>query len=220
MDATTTDHAADTPAADTPSARPDSRIGASRGHAWLLVITGAIALAAATQLTLDKIKILENPNFVPSCNINPIISCGSVMRSWQASAFGFPNPLIGLGAFAVVVTIGAVALTGARLPRWFWLSLNAGTLFGVGMISWLIDQTLYHIGAVCPWCMVVWATTILLFWYTTVHNLRTGAIPLPEPARRRLDAAAGWYWLVPFACYLPIALLVLNRFWYYWSTLL
>lgn len=201
-------------------ARQDSWMGASRGYAWLLVIAGAIALGAAIQLTLDKIKILENPNYIPNCNINPVISCGSVMRSWQASAFGFPNPLIGLGAFAVVVTIGVVALTGARFPRWFWLGLNAGTLFGVGMISWLVFQTLYRIGAVCPYCMVVWVTTILLFWYTTVHNLRTGAVPLSQRARDRLETAVGFYWLVPAACYLTIALMVLNRFWYYWSTLL
>jgi hypothetical protein len=68
--------------------------------------------------------------------------------------------------------------------------------------------------------MVVWVTTILLFWYTTVHNLRTGVIPLPARARDRLEAAVGFYWLVPAACYLTITLLVLNRFWYYWSTLL
>ncbi|MBF9067246.1 vitamin K epoxide reductase family protein [Streptacidiphilus fuscans] len=217
----TTDHAADGDATTGERTdRPDSWVAASRGYAWLLLIAGAFALAAATQLTLDKIKILENPNYSPSCNINPIISCGSVMRTWQASAFGFPNSLIGLGAFAVVVTIGVVALTGARLPRWFWLGLQAGTLFGLGMICWLIGQTLYSIGAVCPYCMVVWVTTILLCWYTTVHNLRTGVIPSSDRARARLASAAGWYWLVPVACYLVIALLVLNRFWYYWSTLL
>ncbi|MEU3493704.1 vitamin K epoxide reductase family protein [Kitasatospora cineracea] len=54
---------------------------------------------------------------MPSCNINPILSHGSVMRTGQASAFGFPDPLIGVAAFAVVVTVGVVLLTGARLPR-------------------------------------------------------------------------------------------------------
>jgi uncharacterized membrane protein len=197
-----------------------TRVAASRGYALLLVIAGAIALAAATVLTVEKIRLLENPHYIPSCNINPIISCGSVMRTSQASAFGFPNSLIGLGAFAVVVTIGVVALTGVRLPRWFWLGLQAGTVFGICFVGWLIGQTLYSIGAVCPYCMVVWATMILLFWYTTVHNLRTGTIPLPTGARDRVTASAGWYWLVPFAAYLTIALLVLDRFWYYWRTLL
>ncbi|WP_037601935.1 vitamin K epoxide reductase family protein [Streptacidiphilus rugosus] len=199
---------------------PDPRVRAGRGFGWLLLIAGVFGLGASITLTLDKIRLLEDPHYVPSCNINPIISCGSVMRTWQASAFGFPNSLIGVGAFAAVVTIGVVALTGARLPRWFWLGLQAGTVFGMGMISWLIGQTLYSIGAVCPYCMVVWAATIALFWYTTVHNLRTGVIPLSDRARAGLESAAGLYWLAPVACYLVIALLVLNRFWYYWSTLL
>ncbi|MEY9875341.1 putative membrane protein [Streptacidiphilus sp. MAP12-33] len=208
------------PAAESEGGWASTRVAASRGYALLLVIAGLFALGAASVLTLDKIRLLENPNYVPSCNINPIISCGSVMRTAQASAFGFPNSLLGLAGFAVVVTIGVVALTGARLPRWFWLGLQAGTLFGVCFIGWLIDQTLYSIGAVCPYCMVVWAAMIPLFWYTTLHNLRTGTIPLPAGGRERVEAAAGWYWIVPFAAYLLIVVLVLDRFWYYWSTLL
>lgn len=72
---------------------------------------------ASNTLTLEKIRLLESPRCVPSCNINPILSHGSVMRTGQASAFGFPDPLIGVAAFAVVVTVGVVLLTGARLPR-------------------------------------------------------------------------------------------------------
>ncbi|MBF9072059.1 vitamin K epoxide reductase family protein [Streptacidiphilus fuscans] len=195
------------------------RVGATRGYAWLLLVAGALGLAAAITLTLEKIRLLENPHYTPSCNINPIISCGSVMRTAQASAFGFPNSLIGVGAFAVVVTIGVVALTGVRLPRWFWLGLQAGTLFGIGFVCWLIDQTLYSIGAVCPYCIVVWTATIPLFWFTTVHNLRTGTLPLPSGARAWVQrTGVRWAWVVPVAGYAVIVLLVLNRFWWYWST--
>ncbi|RPE31900.1 vitamin K epoxide reductase family protein [Kitasatospora cineracea] len=192
----------------------------ARPTGWLLLIAGALGLAASITLTLEKIRLLENPRYVPSCNINPILSCGSVMRTSQASAFGFPNPLIGVAAFAVVVTVGVVLLTGARLPRWFWLGLQAGTLLGLGFVSWLIDQTLYRIGAVCPYCTVVWASVIALFWYTTLHNLRIGAIPLPARWRPGVEALARWHWVVPAAGYLLVALLVLNRFWYFWRTLL
>ncbi|GAA3013484.1 hypothetical protein GCM10020229_26000 [Kitasatospora albolonga] len=53
-------------------------------------------------------------------------------------------------------------------------------LFGIGFVTWLMTQTLYSIGALCPYCMVVWAAMIPLFWYTTLHNLRSGVIPRPE----------------------------------------
>jgi uncharacterized membrane protein len=39
---------------------------------------------------------------MPSCSINPILSCGSVMTTPEAEAFGIPNLLIGIAGFAVV----------------------------------------------------------------------------------------------------------------------
>lgn len=96
------------------------------------------------------------------------------MDSAQATAFGFPSPLIGLAAFPVVVTIGVVLLRGFRPPRWFWLGMQAGTTFGVGFVHWLIYSSLYDIGALCPYCMVAWVVTIPIFWYTTLHNLMRG----------------------------------------------
>lgn len=202
--------------------RAATATGTGRRYAWLLVLAGAVGLAAAVTLTLEKIRLLEDPGYIPSCNINPIVSCGSVMRTAQASAFGFPNSLLGVAGFAVVVTVGVAALGGARLPRWFWLGLQAGMLFGIGFVHWLIFQTLYRIGAVCPYCIAVWTAMIPLFWYTTLHNLSPSRRVLPLPASRRpgFAAVARYHWVVPACWYLTIALLILNRFWYYWQTLL
>ncbi|MFI6448294.1 vitamin K epoxide reductase family protein [Kitasatospora sp. NPDC050543] len=195
-------------------------IGASRAYAVLLLITGALGLAASSVLTLDKIRLLKDPSYIPNCNINPIISCGSVMRSEQAEAFGFPNSLLGLAGFAVVLAVGAGLLAGARYRRWFWLGLQLGTLFGIGFVTWLMTQALYEIGALCPFCMVVWAAMIPLFWYTTLQNLRSGAIPVPARLRPAVRELARYHWAVPALWAAVIALLILNRFWYYWSTLL
>ena len=191
-----------------------------RGYTTLLSAAGALGLAASAVLTLDKLRLLQNPDYVPSCNINPIISCGSVMRTGQAAVFGFPNSLLGLVGFAVVLATAAGLAAGARYGRWYWLGLQAGTVLGLVLVHWLIGQSLYTIGALCPYCMVVWAVTIALFWYTTLHNLRTGVLPVGErlrPVVRELDR---YHWAVPVLWYAVIALLVLNRFWYYWRTLL
>ncbi|WP_380283806.1 vitamin K epoxide reductase family protein [Kitasatospora purpeofusca] len=194
--------------------------GASRPFALLLVIGGALGLFASVVLTLDKIRLLKDPSYVPNCNINPIISCGSIMRSDQAEAFGFPNSLLGLAGFAVVIAVGAGLLAGATYRRWFWLGLQAGTVFGIGFVTWLMYQALYRIGALCPYCMVVWAAMIPLFWYTTLHNLRSGIIPVPRGLRPVVREAARYHWVVPALWYAVIVLLVLKRFWYYWSTLI
>src|SRR5258708_21690663 len=98
---------------------------------YILIIGGIIGFYCAFVLSLDKIKILENPHFIPSCNLNPVLSCGSVMQSKQANAFGFPNPFIGLGTFPAVIVVGGAMLAGAQMKRWFWLILEAGLVFGL-----------------------------------------------------------------------------------------
>ncbi len=161
---------------------------------------------------------------MPTCSINPILSCGSVMSTQQATVFGFPNPMLGIAGFAVTATVCTALLAGARLRRWFWLGLQLGLSAAMVFVHWLISQSLYRIGALCPYCMVVWVVTIPLFWYTTLHNLTAGHLPMPVRARRlvavMLDVVAGYHGVVLTAWYLLIVTLILQRFWSYWSTLL
>lgn len=193
------------------------RIGAGRAYTWLLVICGALGLLASWVITIDKFKLLEDPNFVPGCSLNPIISCGNIMKSEQAHAFGFPNPMIGMVAYPVVIAIGMGILAGARYGRWFWLGLQAGTLFGVGFVTWLQYQSLYNIGSLCLWCSLAWVVTIALFWYTLVHNLKNEIIPAPAALR---NAVLEFHWVIPVLWYGAIILLILTRWWSYWSTLI
>ena len=200
--------------APTPTTEPPRRI------AWLLVVGGGIGLVAAFTLLVEKISLLEDPDYVPSCSINPILSCGSIMRTEQAEVFGFPNPIIGIAGFSIVVTVGMALLAGAVFRRWLWLGLQAGVTFGILFVHWLIFQSLYRIDALCPYCMVVWAVTIPLFWYTTLHNLQQGHLRIPALGRPLLRGVAGYHGVVLTAWYLLITGLVANRFWDYWSTLL
>jgi len=181
------------------------------------VITGGLGLLASSVITLDKIRLLEDPGFTPMCNLSAVVSCSNVMRSAQASVFGFPNPLLGLACYAVVVAIGCGLLAGARYRRWFWLGLNLGTLFGAGFCMWLMCQALYVIGALCLWCCLAWAVTLSMFWYTTAHNLLHGIIRAP---RALVGAVLEFHWALPVAWCLSIVVLVAVRFWSYWQTLL
>lgn len=192
-------------------------IGSGRGLAWLLMITGALGVLASWVIMSDEIELLKDPNFKPACSFNPIISCGSVMQSAQASVFGFPNPMAGLIAFPVVVAIGVGLLAGARYRRFYWIGLNVGSLLGAVFCMWLMTQTLYEINALCLWCTLTWCVTILMFWYTTVHNIKHGIIPLPAGLR---GAVLEFHWVVPVLWYGVIALLILTRWWSYWSSLL
>ncbi|MEU6711440.1 vitamin K epoxide reductase family protein [Nonomuraea sp. NPDC046802] len=179
----------------------------------LLLIGGGVGLIAAFVLTIEKIALLEDPAYVPSCSINPVLSCGSIMRTPQAEIFGFPNPLLGIAGFAIVTMVGAALLAGARFRPWFWLGLQAGATAGVVLVHWLIVQSLYTIGALCPYCMIVWAVTVPIFWYVTLRNLVARNLPL---ARTLTD-----YHTVPLTVwFLVIVAMIGVRFWSYWSTLL
>jgi uncharacterized membrane protein len=180
---------------------------------WVL-IAGVLGLAAALTLTIEKIEILINPNYVPSCSINPVLSCGSVMVTPQASAFGFPNPLIGIVSFTVVVVTGVLAVAKVRLPRWYWAGLAVGTLLGVAFIHWLIFQSLYRIGALCPYCMVVWAVTIPLLVVVASIALQ----PRLENGVARF--VYQWRWSLVTLWFTALILMILMRFWNYWSTLI
>ncbi|MFI9003398.1 vitamin K epoxide reductase family protein [Streptomyces sp. NPDC053541] len=206
----------DAAAASGTAAREDSRtIGASRAFAWLLMITGAAGLLASWVITIDKIKLLEDPDFVPGCSLNPIVSCGNIMKSEQASVFGFPNPMLGLVAYSVVIAIGVGLLAGARYRRWYWLGLNAGTLFGVGFCTWLMQQSLYEINSLCLWCCLAWVATIVMFWYVTSHNVRSGALPAPAGLRTFF---AEFTWVLPVVHIGIIGMLVLTRWWDFWTS--
>jgi uncharacterized membrane protein len=193
-------------------------VAASRSFAWLLIVTGAAGLLAAWVITIDKFKLLEarvaGETYTPGCSLNPIVSCGNIMESDQASAFGFPNPMLGLVSYAVVIAIGVSALSGARHRRWFWLGLQGGTLFGVGFCTWLMYQSLYVINALCLWCSLAWVATILMFWYTLVHNLRLGIIPAPDGLKR---GVLEFHWALPVVHVGIIGMLILTRWWDFWT---
>lgn len=146
---------------------------------WLLAVGGFIAFLASFALTYERFQLLVDEDHEVSCDFGGILSCGSVMTTPQASAFGFPNPLIGIASFAAVTMLGAGLLAGANYRRWFWLGLQAGTVFGIGFVIWLMYQSMFVINRLCPYCMVVWAVMIPLFWYTTLYNLDRRHLPVP-----------------------------------------
>jgi uncharacterized membrane protein len=184
-----------------------------RQTAWILVVSGLIGLVAAIELIIQKISVLSDPGFVPNCDINPVLSCGSVINTEQASLFGFPNPVLGVIGFTIVIMFGALLFAGLDLPRSMWLGLNIGALAGMIFVIWLVSQSLYVIGALCPWCMVVWAVTIPIFWQVTTDNLASGRMSLGKSLAEIIVALK---WILVGASYLIIMALIFVRWQDFW----
>ncbi len=171
--------------------------------AIFLVIAGAAGWWSAFQLTIDKFAVLAHPGTELNCNFSVLVQCGKNLDSWQGSAFGFPNPIIGLGGFAAVIAVGVSVLAGARFARWYWILFNLGVAGALAFVIWLIGESIFVLGTLCPWCMAVWAATIPLFWAVTIRNLAEGVY---GAAPMRLGRALR-PWIVPITviCYLIVA---------------
>lgn len=136
------------------------------------------------------------------------------MASDQSNAFGFPNPLIGLMAFPIVIMTGVLMRAGITFKRWYMLGLQVGTIFGLLFIHWLFFQSTYRINALCPYCIAVWIVTITTFWYVLLYNIQKGYIKTSKKLgdflkRHHLDILLVWF--------LVLAFLILKHFWYYFG---
>ena len=177
--------------------------------AIVLIVTGVIGWYAAFALTLDKLAVLQNPQADLDCNFSVIVQCGVNLGSWQGALLGFPNPLIGLGGFVAPIAVGVAMLAGARFARWFWVALNVGVLGAFAFILWLAYQSIFNLGTLCPWCMLVWSMTIPMFWALTLSNARAGVFGAHlEPLGERLYS---WVPVITVLGYLVIAVVAQVR---------
>ena len=173
--------------------------------AIVLIVTGVIGWYSAFALTLDKLAVLQNPQADLDCNFSVIVQCGVNLGSWQGAILGFPNPIIGLGAFVAPIAVGVAMLAGATFARWFWMAFNVGVLGAFAFILWLSYQSIFNLGTLCPWCMLVWTVTIPLFWVLTFRNARDGVFG--EGLRRAGRTLLPWVVPITAVCYLTVALL-------------
>ena len=184
-----------------------------------LLAAGLIGLVASTILLIERLRLAGDEDYVPTCSLNPVLSCGSIMESAQASLFGFPNPIIGVAGFPVLLATGAALLAGASLARWYWMGLQVGVTMAVALVGWLAFQSLYRIGALCPYCMVVWAVVVPLFYYVTVRNLAQGVFGAAMAGSAMTRTARDWHAPVLLLVFVGVLALIAVQFWSYWSTL-
>jgi uncharacterized membrane protein len=173
---------------------------------WL-VLAGLVGWWAAFSLTMERLHRLADPDAIASCDFSPLVQCSANLESWQGSLFGFPNPILGLAGWIAPIVVGMALLAGARFARWFWLLFELGMLFAFGFVCWLIGQSIFVLGTLCPWCMVTWVVTIPTFYAVTLHVLRSGQAPVPASVRRVADRLMGWVPLLAVVSYAIVAVL-------------
>ena len=179
--------------------------------AIFLIVVGLIGWIAAFALTVEKFALLTDPQESLGCDFSVLVQCSANLNSVQGSLFGFPNPIIGLGAWIAPIVVGAALLAGARFDRWFWMTFNVGVALALVFVIWLISQSIFVLGTLCPWCMVTWSVTIPLFWVLTLRNLSFGVFGGGQGLRSASASLYRWTPTLTFASYLVIAVLAQVR---------
>ena len=151
----------------------------------VILISAILSVIAAFVLSVEAWQLAGNPNAVFECSINAVINCATVAKSSYATLFGFPNSFVGLMIIPWFVMLAIILLFGTKLPRNFMFSMQilaVGSLifaFSLFYISMVIIQVL------CPWCMLVLLSTMVMFFALTKYNIREDNLYLSKKLSKK-----------------------------------
>lgn len=145
-----------------------------------MAVSAVLSLIASLVLSIEAFHLAQNPGAQLSCSVNAVINCGTVMQYEGADLFGFPNSFLGLIAEPIVITVAIAGLMGVRFPRQFMAVAQVGYTLGLIFAYWLFYLSLFKIGALCPWCLLVTVSTTLVFASLLRYNIREKNLYLPE----------------------------------------
>jgi len=173
-----------------------------------MFISSVLSLVASLVLAVEAFRLASNPNAVFSCDINAIISCGKVAKTWQSQLLGFPNAYLGLISEPIVLTIAIAGIAGVFFPR--WMMRAAQIMYGVGLALawWLFTQSYFVIGAFCPWCLLITVATTSVFASMTRVNIIEKNLPLSEKVQIRAERALR-LWIDHFIVIMLVAVIAL-----------
>ena len=161
-----------------------------RDNRWIfasMLIGALLSLLAAFVLSVEAIQLAKNPSAQLSCNVNVILNCATVNNHPTGTLFGFPNSFIGMIAEPIVITVAIAGLMGVKFPRAFMATAQFFYTLGLLFALFLLYVSMFVIGALCPWCLLVTLTTILVWFAITRYNIRENNLFLSKTVASRLN---------------------------------
>jgi uncharacterized membrane protein len=200
----------DDPDLDDPDLLRPATLTWRRRTATEMLVSGVFGIYAAFVLSIDAWLLAKNPDQEFSCDISAVISCGEVARTWQANLLSFPNAFLGILFESVVLTVSTALVAGVVFPRWFMRCVQALYTVALLFAVWLFTQSYFVIHVLCPWCLLITFTTILVWAGLTRINIRDGHLPTSPGVRRFVVTATYWY-LTVAVCAVIVAM-ILGRY--------
>lgn len=146
-----------------------------RDDRWIftsMLVGAIISLIASFVLSVEAVELARNPDAILSCSVNVVLNCATVGLHPSAALFGFPNSFLGLIAEPVVITVAIAGLAGVKFPRRFMFVAQICYTLGFIFAMYLFYMSFFVIGALCPWCLLVTATTTFVWFAITRYNVR------------------------------------------------
>lgn len=162
-----------------------------RDNRWIfasMLIGSILSLIASLVLSQEAIMLAKNPDAALSCSVNIVLNCATVANHPTASMLGFPNSFLGMIAEPVVITVAIAGLAGIRFPRGFLYAAQIGYTIGLAYALVLLGISYFVIQALCPWCLLVTLTTILVWFAMTRYNIRENNLYLPKKLQSKLHS--------------------------------
>lgn len=144
------------PGPDRPPVDPGPSRGGERSlRRWYAVILvgGLLGVVTATWQTVERIAWAADPDSLSVCEINAVLSCGSVFSHWQSAALGISNSIVSLPVFAFLASLGLAGVLGSHLSRGYLGAAFGMTLSMTGFVVWYMQQSAFAIGVLCLFCV-------------------------------------------------------------------
>ena len=162
-----------------------------RDDRWIftsMLVGSALSLLAAFVLSTEAIELAKNPTANLPCSINVVVNCATVNNHPTGHLFGFPNSFLGMITEPIVITVAIAGLSGIRFRRGFMFAAEIGYTLGFLFALLLFYISFSIIGALCPWCLLVTLTTILVWFAITRYNIRENNLYLPKKLQKTLHS--------------------------------
>lgn len=190
------------------------RLASYRKTYIAMLISSTLSLIASLVLSIDAWKLAANPKSKFACDINAVVSCGKVAKSWQSTLLGFPNSFIGLMTEPVVITVAIAGLGLVAFPKLFLRV--AHVVYGLGLVFalWLLSQSFFVIKAFCPWCLLVTISTITVFSTMTRINIMENTWNLSQSKYEKAVnfLENGWGRVIYSAIYSFLAIAIILKY--------
>lgn len=152
-----------------------------------MVAGGAVGLTASFLETIEYQELLKNAHAQLVCNLNSVFSCGSVLNAWQSKIFGFPNSMLCMVFFMLMVSSGIVGLTGGMLVPRLRLWLHGIATFFMCFALWFMWESTFSIHALCILCLFCLSGLLTINWAWLRTNVEI--LPISKRSRARLQNA-------------------------------